>query len=185
MKALLSLLLVSCFALTSFGGVKETESAGAEFSIVSASYGFEDERIDVAGLLRPLVQHGVLLLRGTWDFGNPDPKPGTVKDVVIVYRFNGEEATATFRQRQDIILPPPAKGLTILHATYGFANSHVDVTEAVRAAVSNDSLQVEPGWGFGRVDPAFGKVKSVEITYCHDGALETVVFSQHQRIELP
>ncbi|MDB6109119.1 MAG: hypothetical protein JWR69_869 [Pedosphaera sp.] len=183
MKTILRIVLVSFFAITTFA--REESSDASEFTIASASYGFADERIEVADLLSPLINHGIFLLRAPWGLGNPDPKPGTMKNVVIFYRHNGARKTATFNQHQDIILPPPPEGLTIISATYGLGNSRVDVTNAVRDAVANDALQLPAKWGFGRVDPAAGKVKTVEIIYTHDGAVETATFSQHQKIELP
>src|SRR6266478_8033613 len=112
MKTTLHIILMSCFAMTTLGRAESSDTSA--LTIVSASYGFKEERIEVADLLRPHVAHGIFLLRAPWGFGNPDPKPGTVKNVVILYRHNGMEGTATFHQRQDIILPPAPKGLIIL-----------------------------------------------------------------------
>ena len=183
MKIILHFLLIACLAVTAFAGVKNNETS--ELAIMSASYGAEGARIEVGDLLRPLIAHGVFVLRAPWGLGDPDPKPGTVKDVIIVYRHNGTKGTATFTQRQDIILPPAPKGLIIVSAMYGISSRRVDVTHAVRTAVIDDTLSLPPKWGFGRVDPAAGRIKTVEITYIRDGIARTATFSQSQKLELP
>jgi len=184
MKTILHLILLPCLAITAFAGIKgHNDESG--LTIVSARYGVGDKRIDVADLLRPLVSHGCLLLRARWGLGNPDPAPGTIKDVRIVYRVDGARKSATFRQDQDIILAPKTAGLFIVSATYGVANRRVDVTQAVRAAATEDSLQLPPKWGFGRVDAAAGTVKTVEITYLYANVLKTATFKQTEELKLP
>jgi hypothetical protein len=185
MKNLILIILSLCVVTTVSAKARDKDSGASKLDIVSASYGFEQERIIVTDLLRPLIAHGVLLLRAPWGFGNPDPKPGTVKDVVIVYRLKGREETATFHQRQDILLPHPSNDLTIISASYGVPGSRVDATEAVRAAVQHGTIKRPIKWGLGRVDPAAGKIKTVEITYIHEGTLQTASFSQDEELILP
>jgi hypothetical protein len=164
---------------------KDKRSGASELQIVSASYGFEHERVVVTDRLRPLKAHGFLLLRAPWGFGGLDPKFGATKDVVIVYRHKGTELTATFNQGQDILLPPPSRDLTIISASYGVPNSRIDATVPVRAAVKDSTIKLPAGWDLGRVDPAAFKIKTVEITYVHNGTLQTASFNQDQELVLP
>lgn len=182
MRALLPLL---AYLLTvAFARAADDAAPAPELTILSASYGVDEERVEVAGLLNPLVARGALLLRAPWGF-DPDPKPGVVKNVRISFKFNGIQRNATFTQRQDILLPGVRPGFTILNATYGIEHQRIDITELVRSAVADESLRRPAKWSFGRVDPASGKIKTVEITYVHNGAIQTAVFSQRQPIELP
>jgi hypothetical protein len=183
MKTILRLILLPCLALTAFASVRDQD--GPEFTIINAEYGTDDQRVDVLDLFRPLVSHGCLLLRAQWDLGDPDPAPGVVKDVKIDYRINGVRKSAVFRQDQDIILPPPTVALTIVSATFGVDVRRVDVTDAVRAAVVDASLHLEADWRLGRVDPAFGTVKTVEITYLQDGVPKTATFKETDEVNLP
>ena len=183
MKTILRFILLPCLAITAFAGIRGDDQS--ELTIISARYGTDEQRIDVADLLRPLIAHDCFLLRARWGLGNPDPAPNTIKDVQIVYRFNGTRKSATFRQDQDIILPTPTAAFTIVSASFGVTNRRVDVTEAIRARVVDGSLQLPPKWGFGRVDPAAGTVKTVEITYIHEGVPKTATFKQTQEIKLP
>jgi hypothetical protein len=183
MKPALYFLLVICLALPAAAG--KGHKTEPELTIISAQYGAGDKRIDVADLFRPLISHGCVFLSARWGLGNPDPAPGVIKDVKFVYRANGKVRSAAFRQDQDIILVPATSGLFIINASYGTPSRCVDVTEAVRAVATTDSLQLPPRWGLGRVDPAAGTVKTVEITYLYSNTLNTASFKQTQEIKLP
>lgn len=77
----------------------------SNLAILSARYGIEDRRVDVAEAVRSIVENDQIRLRAPWGLGLIDPAAGIVKDVQIVYRFHGAEHTAMFTQHQDIILP--------------------------------------------------------------------------------
>ncbi|HEV7404388.1 MAG TPA: hypothetical protein VGO11_15715 [Chthoniobacteraceae bacterium] len=183
MKIPLRLVFLSCLALPVFAGLRDHDQS--DFAIVSAGYGTDEKRIEVADVLRPHIAHQGFFLHAGWGLGNPDPAPGTVKDVEIVYVVNGLRKTARFGQHEDIILPPPRGVLTIVSALYGLPDRQVDATEAVRAAVVDGAVHLPPKWGLGRVDPAAGKIKTVEITYLHDGVAKTARFEQSQELNLP
>jgi hypothetical protein len=184
MKPILCFLLVSCLALPAAVKI-QGHKAEPELTIISARYGVGDKRIDVAELFRPLITHGCILLQGRWGLGNPDPAPGVTKDVQFIYRIHGKLKSAAFRQDQDIILAPTTADLFIINASYGASNHRVDVTEAVRATATADGLNLPPRWSFGRVDPAAGTVKTVEITYLYANSLHTAAFKQTEEIKLP
>lgn len=183
MKTSLRLLFLSCLAIPAFAGLRDDDDSA--FAIISAEYGTDDRRIEVADVLRPHVAHQVFFLPAGWGLGNPDPAPGTVKNIQIVYRVNGVRKSATFGQHDPIILPPPTGVLTIVSASYGIPTRRVDATDAVRAAVVDGALHLPPKWGLGRVDPAAGHVKTVEITYIHEGVPKTATFEQSQELNLP
>lgn len=175
--------LLHCLAIAAFAGTRGDDQS--ELTIISARYGTDEQRIDVADVLRPLIAHDCFLLHAGWGLGNPDPAPDQIKDVQIVYRFKGARKSATFRQDENIILPTPTAAFTIVSASYGVTNRHVDVTEAIRARIVDGALRLPPNWGFGRVDPAAGTVKTVKVTYIHDGVPKTATFKQTQEIKLP
>jgi hypothetical protein len=182
MKTILLSITIPLLAVAAFAGLNVVDTS--EFKIVGASYGTGDQRIEVTDALRTQISHRILLLRAPWGFG-PDPAPGIVKDIKIMYRHNGVDANATFSQHQDIVLPPPPRGLAIIRASYGLPDRRVDVTEEIRSAMTNGSLTTQPHWSFGRIDPADGIVKTVEITYVHAGNVKTVTISQNDGIKLP
>ena len=183
MKAILALFIGLFFAFSAFAGLNDEEEQ--QLTIISASYGAADDRIDVAENLRPLIAHGCLLLRGKWNLGERNPAPDTVKEVQIVYIVNGKRNSVEFTQDQDIILAPTKPGFFIINATYGSDNRRVDVTEAIRASVAENSLHLMSQWEFCGIDPAFGIVKTVEITYLDAGVLKTGTFDQEHEINLP
>jgi hypothetical protein len=160
-KMLFFLLLVGCFGVDAF--TADSDATGPKLAIDSALYGTDENRVEVAEVLRPLIAHDCLLLRAKWGLGDRDPAPGVVKDVQIVFSFNGAHQIATFRQDQDIILLPGSPAFAVLTASYGAGKNRVDVTDVVRAAVTKGVLHKKPNWGFGLVDPAAGTVKTVEM----------------------
>ncbi|MDR3401618.1 MAG: hypothetical protein P4L99_03885 [Chthoniobacter sp.] len=183
MKAILWFALAVCLAVNTFAEDQKATSPG--LIIESALYGTDENRIDVADVLRPLIAHDCLFLRAKWGLGDRDPAPGVKKDVRIVFSFHGTHQLASFTQDQDILLLPAPSAFTILSANFGADSRRVDVTDAVRAEVKDGSLHKWQHWGFGRIDPAFGIVKTVEIVYAEGGVLKTATFHQHQEINLP
>ena len=157
----------------------------SELTIVSATYGLPAFQLDVTDEIRALVSHGFVVLRAPWDMGKSDPAPGRDKEITIVFKNGGEEMVANFPHKRDIILPPTPVGFVIVSAAFGIADRWVDVTDAVRAQVSQGSLQLPAKWKLGSIDPARGLVKNVQITYLEDGVAKTAIFSQTQRVALP
>jgi len=182
-KDILTLIAGLLFASSTLPRLKGDDEP--QLTIIGASYGEGREQIDVTECLRPLISHGCLLLRGAWDLGEYDPAPDRTKQVEIAYVMNGTSYRATFQQDQDIILAPAAPALFIVSAHYGTVERHIDVTEKLRTNVAGDTLQLLPEWEIRGIDPAFGLVKSLEITYLFKGELKTVTFDQEHEINLP
>lgn len=79
-----------------------TKAVIPEDSIVRATYGAGDRTIDVTDRIRSALGK---ILRVANDYFQSDPAPGTVKELVIVYRdHSGNEKTATFREGRTISL---------------------------------------------------------------------------------
>ena len=158
----------------------------AQLEIVSATYGVGARRTEVTASVRSLLVHGVVLLRAPWELGREDPAVNEIKDVEIVYAIDGARKTATFTQEHDIVLQSNSDGLTIVSARFGIAERRLDVTDALRAQVSDEeTIHLDAGWFLGSVDPAFGTVKDVEIVYLDHGTPGTVTIAETQDIVLP
>jgi hypothetical protein len=80
---------------------------------------------------------------------------------------------------------PASTDLTIVSASYGVGNQHVDVTPAARSLVSHELILLRAPWALGARDPAPGQVKQVSIVYRLNGVQGTATFGQHQDIILP
>jgi len=157
-----------------------------ELTILSATFGVREHRIDVTESVRSLQSHGVILLRAPWALGTEDPAPNRIKDVEIQYAIDGTSKKLVFNQNQNIILVAEPHRLVIVSARYGLADRRVDVTEALRARMTEDgALRVKSFWSLGLVDPAAGSVKDVEIVYIDFGVPKLALFKQNQDIILP
>ena len=177
--------LLTLFAVVS-SLLTEVRAEPPQLEILSATYGVGARRTEVTDSVRSLLVHGVVLLRSPWELGREDPAVNEIKDVEIVYRLDGARQTATFTQEHDIVLQPNPNGLTIVSARFGIAERRIDVTDALRAQISDEGiLQLDAGWFLGSVDPAFGTVKDVEIVYLDHGTPGTVTVAETQDILLP
>jgi len=178
--ALLTLIAgLSCIS----GGVKYQ---APELSVLSATYGVREHRIDVTEIVRTLQSHGVILLQAPWALSSEDPAPNQTKDVEILYAINGTQKRLIFNQNQNIILVAEPRRTVIVSARYGVTDRRVDVTDALRARQAEDgALRIKSNWALGSVDPAAGSVKDVEIVYIDFGIPKVVLFKQDQDIILP
>jgi len=178
--ALLALIaMLPCLA----GDVKYQDP---QLVILSATYGIKDHRVDMTEVMRSLQSHGVILLRAPWALCPEDPAPNQVKDVDILYTINGVKKEIVFNQNQNIILTAVPRRLVIVSGRYGLADRRVDVTEVLRSGVAEDgTLRIKSFWALGRVDPAAGSVKDVEIVYIDFGIPKVTFFKQDQDIILP
>ena len=75
--------------------------------------------------------------------------------------------------------------LTVVKAEYGRGDRRIDVTKSVESLVSNHSIHLRAPWALGTVDPAFGSVKNVQITYLVGKEKHEATFNQQQDIVLP
>jgi len=106
-----------CFALVqivaqSSTGQQRQEHAPAEFSIVQAKFGTGNDWADVTEQVRKLVKDSrlrfVLPREGGAlpQLGFPDPAPNRLKQLVVVYSFQGKANSVTVESGQELDIPP-------------------------------------------------------------------------------
>jgi hypothetical protein len=62
-----------------------------------------------------------------------------------------------------------SQSLQIAHATYGVEGAQMDVTQKVQAAVAGGQTNIRASNSFFGKDPAFGKVKTLSVTFVQRG----------------
>jgi hypothetical protein len=155
-----------------FAGV----AVAQQYEIMRADYGFGDRRVDVTQRLRELAGQNRTFRMGNSTFG-VDPYPGKVKSLRIFARDpRGGQRTFEYQEGSTVdgsMFTGWGGGdwgwggqYQILHAEYGTASSHVDVTRRLQdLARSNQTFRMGNST-FG-VDPAPGVVKTLRI-YARD-----------------
>jgi class 3 adenylate cyclase len=82
----------------------EPLEAGDDLLITDAGYGIRDHRVDVTKQLNAaIVQSRLHILVGNQISG--DPAPGIVKDLVVRYKYRGQELHKTVQEGGDLDLP--------------------------------------------------------------------------------
>jgi hypothetical protein len=61
------------------------------------------------------------------------------------------------------------QSLQIVQATYGAGENQIDVTQKVQAAIASGQTDIRASNSFFRKDPAFGKVKTLAVTFVQGG----------------
>lgn len=158
-----------------------------EFTILYATYGTGRREADVTDRLRDLARRD-LRVRLTNDLFGVDPDPGQTKTLRIVARDRaGQQRTFEYREYQTVdgnqfvgwgrgdwgrgsdrgpVRPQlPAGRLVIDSASYGNDGRWVDATQAVRAHVRGDRLELEVRNELFGADPAPGQRKQLSVTY--------------------
>ncbi|RZJ12973.1 MAG: hypothetical protein EOP39_02285 [Rubrivivax sp.] len=172
-----------------------------EYTILYATYGVNYREVDVTDRLRELARGDQRLRMGNDTFG-VDPAPGQTKRLRITARDrNGQERQ--FEYREDAVVDgaqfvgwgrgnwgrsrgTATGGLVIERARYGSDNRWADVTEALRAQVRGDRLDVEVRNELFGVDPAPGQHKTLELTYrSGNGQTSTVRVGENDALRLP
>ena len=78
--------------------------ADTRLVIISAEYGADDKKADVAEKVRNMVANGTKKIPATNElFG--DPAEGVSKVLTIKYKLDGKEATATANENESLDLP--------------------------------------------------------------------------------
>jgi hypothetical protein len=148
-----------------------TGLAVAQGTIVRATYGSGNSRVDVTNRVQSLVQpNGRLYFQITNEIlGVPDPAPGRVKDLRLqVRQRNGQIKDYQMQERGVVdiqIDQSGGSGGAIVRATYGYGNSRVDVTNRVQSLVQpNGRLYFQiTNETLGVRDPAPGRIKDLRI----------------------
>lgn len=178
-----------------------------EFVILYATYGASGRDVDVTDRLRELARRDVQL-RLTNDLFGVDPYPGQTKILHIVTRDRaGQQRTFDYREYQTVdghqfvgwgggdwgrgsdrgpVRPGYAGRFVIESASYGNDGRWVDVTQAVRAQVRGDRLDLQVRNELFGVDPAPGQRKVLSVTYrIGNEPSNTVRVSERDTMRLP
>jgi hypothetical protein len=179
-----------------------------EYVILYATYGASGRDVDVTARLRDLARRDVQL-RLTNDLFGVDPYPGQTKILRIVTRDRaGQQRTFDYREYQTIDgnqfvgwgggdwgrgrdgdrgPQRPVYGRFVIEsASYGNDNRWVDVTQAVRAQVRGDRLDLQVRNELFGVDPAPGQRKMLSVTYrVGNEPSNTVRVSERDTMRLP
>jgi hypothetical protein len=179
-----------------------------EFTIQYATYGASGRDVDVTNRLRELARRDQQL-RLTNDLFGVDPYPGQTKILRIFARDRaGQQQTFEYREYQTIDghqfvgwgggdwgrgrdgdRGPQRPGygrLVIDSASYGSDGRWVDVTQAVRAQVRGDRLDLQVRNELFGADPAPGQRKMLSVTYrIGNEPSNTVRVSERDTLRLP
>ncbi len=180
-----------------------------EFTILYATYGASGRDVDVTDRLRELARRDQRF-RLTNDLFGVDPLPGQTKILRIVARDRaGQQRTFDYREYQTVegnqfvgwgrgdwggrggdrgpARPMPTGRLVIESASYGGGEGRwVDVTQAVRAQVRGDRLEVDVRNELFGFDPAPGQRKTLSVTYRRGNEpTNTVRVSERDTMRLP
>lgn len=178
-----------------------------DFIILYATYGASGRDVDVTERLRELARRDQRL-RLTNDLFGVDPYPGQTKILRIVTRDRaGQQRTFDYREYQTIdgnqfvgwgrgdwgrgndhgpVRPGNGSRFVIESASYGNDGRWVDVTQAVRAQVRGDRLDLQVRNELFGVDPAPGQRKMLSVTYrLGNEPSNTVRVSERDTLRLP
>ncbi|HEY1131861.1 MAG TPA: DUF3395 domain-containing protein [Roseateles sp.] len=158
-----------------------------EFTILYATYGTDRREADVTDRLRELARRDERFRLTNESFGGIDPDPGQTKRLRIVARDRaGQQRSFEYREYQTVDggqfigwgrgdwggngngwgpQRPGSGRLAIDSASYGGDGRWVDVTQAVRAQVRGERLDIEVRNELFGVDPAPGQRKTLSVTY--------------------
>ena len=97
---------------------------------------------------------------------------GTINQIMQTMQRNAEEAV------------PHQNGLIILQGVYGADGSWLDVTEVLRSSVKQNTLNISWHQPYSEVggDPAYGRIKTLLISYQIDGKSRLAVFQEKGEI---
>ncbi len=166
--------------------------AGA-LSIAQATYGAGNRTVNVTSVLQNLVQNDVLEIDVPGTLLG-DPAPGSLKELVVSYRWQGALREARVRDGQRLRLPadaaaapvmPVATGLKILSAQYGSGTRIMDVTTLLASRISADRLVVPVDNNNMGGDPLRGADKVLTIAYEWNGQRYTASAKEGQTMRLP
>jgi hypothetical protein len=170
-----------------------------EYVILSASYGTGRREVDVTDRLRELARRDQRFRLDNDTFGGMDPDPGQTKLLRILARDrNGQQRVFEYREYSWIDGaqfvgwsrgdwgPQRSGRLVIESASYGGESRWVDVTQALRAQLRGDRLEVEVSNDLFGFDPLPGRRKALSVTYrWGNEPSNTVRAQERETIRLP
>jgi len=154
------------------------------------------ETVDVTQTLIDLIRNGRLEVKADNSLAG-DPAPNILKELRVVYTYNGKRAAATVAENETLKIPEdPVQGqatLEIHRALYGVcppeipdpaAKQTVDVTAKLAGMVKNGRISVVAGNALAG-DPAENVVKQLRVDYAVDGVAKSKVVSENGLLEIP
>lgn len=171
-------MLITLFIIMAVVGAK------ADIKIVKAVYGAGDQTKDVTDIAQKklmIIPKRLVLL----DVNNSvftDPAPGKAKTLELTYSENGEEKTATIKERGQFVHfknMESSKEFKVILAFYGFGDKWNDVTgKVVEACEQKSDLQVN-NVVFGP-DPNVGKIKTLIVVFSENDQIRVVWVGERQ-----
>jgi hypothetical protein len=167
--------------LTLFVILSAILAAAQQYQIQRADYGYRNQRVDVTQRLREVARSNSTFRISNSTLGT-DPSPGHVKSLRIFARDSrGNERTFEYREGSTVDGSQfagwghgswggggggggygDAGGYAILHAEYGTARNHADVSSRLRELARSDRTFRVSNSTFGN-DPDPGQVKALRI----------------------
>jgi hypothetical protein len=145
--------------------------------ITKAQYGDGRRMKDVTEILNGKITASRLeLVINNANLGG-DPAPAVKKAITVDYEYNGRAATAKLAEGETLRLPEgvAVPTLTIAKALYtGGRRGSSDVTGAVAALVTGDTLELTVNPSTLGADPASGFPKTLSVEYDYKGQRQTV-----------
>jgi len=143
---------------------------------------------DVTSVVSGLISADTLELAVNGATLRTDPAPGAAKTLSVEYDLNGQRHTVTARDGETLRInkAAPVSTFRVIRATYaGGRRNSADVTRAVTARVSGDSLELTVNGDTLGVDPAPGTVKTLTVEYELDGRRQTATAKDAEILVLP
>ncbi len=155
--------------------------------IVKAVYGAGDATADVTEIVKAKalnVLGSCFVITPDNAFFGSDPARGKAKTLVLTYKQDGAEKTATIPERSTFVLldgAVPAKEFQILKAFYGAEDKWNDVTDKVATAVKEGNTLIVGRETFA--DPNRGKVKRLIVVYTVNEKLIPVIVAEREELK--
>lgn len=178
------------------GGGRGGVTMPQPLQVTRATYGTGGRTLDVTELLKGQIQNNQLA------FDVPgsqlgDPAPGSVKELVVTYVWEGRTLEARARDGERLTLPlaaspapapppaPIATGLKIITAQYGQGNRVADVTGLLIARIAANRLVTSVDNKSMGGDPAVAADTTLNVTYEWNGQRYTASAKEGQTLRLP
>lgn len=164
----------------------------ANLVITSARYGTATINRDVRSTLTGLAASGPFSLAVNNTTLGPDPAPGQVKQLTIVYTVNGATGTVTLPEKQTLYYPgdlPVPLTPVVTSATYETVDgvAGVDVTGNLAARVQNGaySVTVNNAALNGGVDIAYRHKKRLRVAFTINGISSVKIIDENKVFNFP
>lgn len=193
----ISKLLLSALVIVLFAALGSVDAVAQAWQVMSADYGVNNNRVDVTGLVRQLV-NGPSFRANNATMGI-DPARGADK-VLRIHARNGSGQMRDFIYREGQTVDSrmfmgggspgnyPGNGwrsLRILQASYGAGNRRRDVTDRLQRMVRHNRLNVLVNNNSMGGDPAFNQSKTLQVTYEYQGQQRNANVSEWTNLTIP